>query len=267
MKTTCARNQRGVTLIELMIGLAIGVLVVLAVLSLLLNMTHASARVVQTQDVSDAVRTGVGIVERSIAEAGFGIRDSAPMLLVSSTPTRGTVTNAARTRVRYVTEPLNPALPTEIRTCDFFVRSPSGSTPALVSSCGVGTVAPVEEVIVSGAVAFEVHSGCASGPTNRVERYRRGECESGEVRRSMRIAMLLRASAADPVPNRLVADDTYTLPPTVESPSGALYTVPTGSLGVAEGCNPDGECRSFKHRLIVSEVMPRNELFRSRVSF
>lgn len=259
--------QHGVTLIELMIGLAIGVLVILAVLSLLLNMTHASARVAQTQDVSDAVRTSVGIVERGVAEAGFGIRDTAAVLAVDPTLKRAGHTNSVTIRTRSVAEPLGPVLASEIQTCDYGLKVVSGVTPALVRSCAVGTLPAAEVVVVNGAVAFEVHSGCASATTTRVERYRRGNCTAGEVRRSVRLAMLLRATAPDPIPNRLVADDTYTFPPTVDVPAGAVYTVPTGAAGVSEGCGLDGECRSYKHRVIVSEIIPRNELFRARVSF
>jgi Tfp pilus assembly major pilin PilA len=254
-------SQRGVTLIELMIGLAIGVLVILAVLSLLLNMTHASARTAQTQDVSDAVRTSVGIVERAISDAGFGLRDTAAVLVASAGPILSGHSNTATIRSRSVPEPLTPAVATEIETCQFLVKTVAGSTPALVRRCAVGIFAPVETVVVNGAVAFETQSGCATGTTTRVERYRLGECAAGEVRRSVRLALILRATAPDPVPNRLVADDSYALP------GGSIYTVPTGSVGINDGCGFDGECRSFKHRLIVSEVIPRNELFRSAVGF
>ncbi len=247
-------TQRGVTLIELMIGIAIGVLVVLAAMSLLLNMTHASARVAQTQDVSDAMRSSVGLVGRAVAEAGFGISDVAAH--VSITP-------ALVLRSRMLPEPMQPLAAGEIRVCTFRIDSPANADPILVRQCDGGAA----ETVVQGAVAFEAHSGCSAATTTRVARYRLGNCIAGETRRSVRIAILVRANAPDPVPDRLVADDTYTLPATVDTPGGTIYTVPTGTAGAANGCDVAGECRSYKHRLLVTEVIPRNELIRARVAF
>jgi hypothetical protein len=256
------RSQLGVTLIELLIGLAIGVLVVLAALSLLLNITNASARVYQSHELSDAMRTSLSLVEQTVAEAGFGISDSTRVIDVSATVTGVDITNGVTVRSRPVAEPVLPTLPAEIVTCVYGVVQTVGVAPRLEINCNG---APV--TVANGIVAFEVHSGCTDALTGRVVRYRRANCLPTEFRRSIRLATLVRANASDPVRDRRVADDSYTFPATVESPSGAVYTVPTGTTGVANGCDGSGDCRTYRHRLVVTEVIPRNELIRARVAF
>jgi prepilin-type N-terminal cleavage/methylation domain-containing protein len=256
-----ASRQRGVTLMELLIGMAIGVLIMLAVFSVLLNVTQASARVVQTQDVSSAVRASVGYATRRLSEAGFGISSGGSALTVNPSAAVG-AGNSAQFRARTVADPMAAVLPGEIETCTLQASPRANDSAMLEEVCGATT-----RPIMAGTVAFEVHSGCSTGLTTRVSVYRRNECTAGETRRTLRTAVLVRASVADPEIGRLVAEDTYTFPATAENPSGAIYTVPTGPNGLLAGCPGDGECRSYKHRLLVTETVPRNELLRMGVVF
>lgn len=244
-----------------MIGMAIGLLVMLAVFSLLLNFTQASARVAQTQDVSAAMRASIGYAARRVAEAGFGIEDALVSLTVA-TGTGAVAGNSVSVRSRYVPEPLTPVAPGEIQTCILQIVPQAAAPSNLVETC-----AGVARTIAQGAVAFEVHSGCSTSAGTRVENYRRDTCQAGEILRTLRVALLMRATAPDPVPGRLVADDSYRLPVTVENTSGATYTVPVSAAGIAAGCEASGDCRAYKHRLLVSEVVPRNEMFRTGVPF
>jgi prepilin-type N-terminal cleavage/methylation domain-containing protein len=253
--------QRGVTLIELLIGMAIGVLIMLAVFSVLLNVTQASARVVQTQDVSGAVRASVGYATRRLSEAGFGIVNAGGVLTIIPSAASG-AGNSAQFRARTVANPMAAVLPGEIEICTLQATPRANDSAILEEICG-GT----NRTVMAGTVAFEVHSGCSTGLTTRVSLYRRNECVAGETRRTLRTAILVRASVADPVIGRLVAEDSYTFPATTENPSGAIYTVPTGVNGLSAGCVGDGECRSYKHRLLVTETVPRNELLRMGVLF
>ncbi len=255
------RHQSGVTLIELLIGMAIGVLIMLAVFSVLLNVTQASARVVQTQDVSSAVRASVGYATRRLSDAGFGISTAGNVLTVNPSAASA-AGNSAQFRSRTVDNPLAAVLPGELEICTL-QSTPRANESAMLEEICVGTRRP----IMAGTVAFEVHSGCSTGLTTRVSTYRRDECAPGETRRTLRTAILVRATVADPVVGRLVAEDTYTFPSTVENPSGAIYTVPTRANGLSAGCAGDGECRSYKHRLLVTETVPRNELLRNGVEF
>jgi Tfp pilus assembly protein PilW len=267
-------NERGVTLLELLIGMAIGVLIMLAVFSVLLNVTQASARAVQTQDVSAAVRASVGYATRRLSEAGFGIGSGKVLTVIPSPATKAG--NGAQFRTRPVTNPMATVLPSEIQECILQASSRNNDSPVLEEDCGGGPAVlkapsvgpgPTSQIVMAGTVAFEVHSGCSTGLTTRVTVYRRNDCAASETRRTLRTVLLVRASAADPVPGRLVAEDSYTFPATVENPSGAIYTVPTGAGGITAGCAGDGECRSYKHRLLVTETVPRNELLKTGVEF
>jgi type II secretory pathway pseudopilin PulG len=256
-------QQQGVTLIELILGMAIGVLVILAVFSVMLNLTQASARVVQSADVSGAVRASAGYANRRLTEAGFGITASGSVLAVrpGSGPVAG---NAAQFRSRTVADPMAAPLPGEIEDCTLLSTPRANQSPILEEVCGPG---PSRTTIMTGTVALEVHSGCSTGLTTRVTVYRRGDCAVGERRRTVRTAILVRAAAPEPVQNRLVAEDQYTFPATAENAGGAIYTVPTGTVGVQAGCEGNGDCRVYKHRLLVTESVPRNELLRNGVEF
>jgi Tfp pilus assembly protein PilW len=262
MKRGSHQIQRGVTLIELMIGLGIGVLVILAVFSIMLNLTQASARVVQSADVSGAVRASAGYANRRLTEAGFGISSTGTVLTVQA-GSGTTAGNSAQFRSRTVADPMAAPLPSEIEDCNLHSTPRANQSPILEETCS----ATPARTIMTGTVALEVHSGCSSGLTTRVTVYRRGECATGERRRTVRTAILVRAAAPEPVQNRLVAEDQYTFPATAENAGGAIYTVPTGPAGVLVGCEGTGDCRVYKHRMLVTESVPRNELLRNGVEF
>jgi Prokaryotic N-terminal methylation motif len=259
-------GQGGVTLIELLIGLAIGVLVILAVFSIMLNLTQASARVVQSADVSGAVRASAGYANRRLTEAGFGISSTGTVLAVQAGS--GTAAgNSAQFRSRTVAEPMTAVLPSEIEDCNLRSTPRANQSPILEEICGIAPASTTARTIMTGTVALEVHSGCSTGLTTRVTVYRRGECAAGERRRTVRTAILVRAAAPEPVQNRLVAEDQYTFPSTAENAGGAIYTVPTGPAGVLVGCEGNGDCRVYRHRMLVTESVPRNELLRNGVEF
>ncbi len=255
-----SHSQSGLTLIELLIGIAISVLIMLAAFTLLLNLTQSSARVVQTQDVSGAVRASVGYATRRLSEAGFGIPTSGTVLTVSA-GSGSTVGNAATFRSRTVSDAMAPVLPGEIEICTLRAIPRPNDVPILEETC----VGRPPRTIMTGTVGFEVHSGCSANRDQRVTQYRRDECAVGQIRRTIRTTMLVRASTPDPVVGRLVAEDTYSFPSTVENPQGTTYVVPTLATGPFNGC--EGDCRQYKHRLLITETVPRNELLINGVAF
>ena len=146
-----SQSQSGLTLIELLIGIAISILIMLAAFTLLLNLTQSSARVVQTQDVSGAVRASVGYATRRLSEAGFGIPTAGNVLTVGA-GSGTTVGNAATFRSRTVSDAMAPVLPGEIETCTLSAIPRPNDVPILEEAC-IGRPA---RLVMTGTVEFIV---------------------------------------------------------------------------------------------------------------
>lgn len=65
------RTSRGFTLIELMVGLVVGLIMVVAMSALFVSSSNARRAVERSADVIENGRYGIGLLQRELAQAGF----------------------------------------------------------------------------------------------------------------------------------------------------------------------------------------------------
>jgi len=96
-RTPSPRRSRGVTLVELMVSVAIGLFIVLAVAAVMVTQESIRRNAASGSDATANAAIGMLILERSIRNAGYGLSSGVPNGLMSTcTPQGISVQNSAR---------------------------------------------------------------------------------------------------------------------------------------------------------------------------
>ncbi len=91
------RRPRGVTLIELMVSIAIGLFIVLAVSAVMVTQENIRRNATSGSDSTANAAVGMLILERSIRNGGYGLSSGVPSgLMATCTPQGVSVNNSAR---------------------------------------------------------------------------------------------------------------------------------------------------------------------------
>ncbi len=243
-------RTHGFTLVELLVGMFIALLVVMAAWAAVKATTQAARRVTDDNTMWHDARISLLALGTNIQNAGYMLD-----LTSGATPNPVVVRNQVAgnylapggfqnqsltlvTNVSGVPGQLQP----DTWQWALSMSAQSGNPALLASESGVGS--SVDEY-ADGVVALRFQVSCHNDPSTY---YSNAQACPGGIAdmRSVRVCMLVRELMPDPS-NKIVATD-------VTFPDGSVYVVPSSN---GAGCL-HGDCTRYRHQLFIAEFPLRN---------
>ena len=239
-----ARAQAGFGLIELLVGILIGLIILLAVYILFTQGLGAVNRIASIEAAWHDAKIAMLVMSNNTENSGYlmDLTQSGAIspVVIAAESSAGTATQQLSVTTNASGSPLISTPSTVV----WDIHWNTARQPTLRQTVTVGGITTSQDY-AAGVVAMRFQLSCASSTT---QYYMACPGKASDAR-SVQIALLIRTLSPDPSnKNTAVSAASYTFP------DGTAYTVPTTR---AWGC-VNGNCTLYRHQMLVTEVPLRN---------
>lgn len=244
-----ARAQAGFGLIELLVGILIGLVILLAVYILFTQGLGAVNRITSSEAAWHDAKIAMLAMSYNTQNSGYlmDLTRSGATSPVVIAPESSTYVAPGSFASEQISNSLNtsgsPLTSTPSTTVwDIYVNA--ANQPTLRQTVTKGGVSTSQDY-AAGVVAMRFQLSCASSATQYYMTCPGGASDA----RSVQIALLIRTLSPDPSnKNTAVSAGSYTFP------DSTVYSVPSTA---GQGC-VNGNCTLYRHQMLVTEVPLRN---------
>lgn len=239
-----ARAQAGFGLIELLVGILIGLIILLAVYILFTQGLGAVNRIASSEAAWHDAKIAMLAMSNNTENSGYLMdltqAGATSPVVIASDSSAGTATQQLSVTTNTSGSPLTSTPSTVV--WDIYVNA--ATQPTLRQTVTKGGVSTPQDY-AAGVVAMRFQLSCASSATQYYMKCPGGASDA----RSVQIALLIRTLSPDPSnKNTAVSAASYTFP------DSTVYSVP---ITAGQGC-VNGNCTLYRHQMFVTEVPLRN---------